>query len=164
MKIIITGPVASGKTTICQEIKKKFHHQKFIVINDKEFSIKHKLGSINKESEEYEVDISKFSKKISFLLDSKKNIIFEGHLFCECLKNILKKMDFVFVLKNKEKVLKERMNQRGYDLLKIEENILCQRINYFQDKLSSKNIDFIEIALSNNLKLDLKKINKYLKL
>jgi broad-specificity NMP kinase len=164
MKIIITGPVASGKTTLSQEIKKKFNFQNFLIINDKEFSQKHNLGQDYKDGKEYEVDMSKFSKKASDLLNSKKNIIFEGHLFCDVSKLFLKKIDFIFLLKNSEKVLKERMKERNYDVLKIEENILCQKINYFQDKLFSKKIDFIEINLSNDLKLDVKKINKFLKL
>lgn len=164
MFLIITGPVASGKTTLANEIKKKFPFQKFLIVNDKDFAIKNDLGSQDVKTKEYEVDISKFSKKVLQLLNTKKNIIFDGHLFCEVSKMFLKKMDFIFVLKNSEKFLREKMKERNYDVLKIEENILCFKTNYFQNILSKKNTDFIEIQMSNDLKLDVKKINKYLQL
>ncbi len=164
MYFLITGSVASGKSEIANEIKKKNPFQRFIIINDKDFSKKENLGNLNKDTGEYEVDIGLFSKKISSLLNKQKNIIFEGHLFCEVSKLVLKKMDFVFVLTSKEKTLRERMTARGYGVLKLEENILCFKTNYFEEKLASKNIDFIKIEVTNDLKLNLKKINKYLKL
>jgi broad-specificity NMP kinase len=164
MHFLITGSVASGKSEIANEIKKKNPFQRFVIINDKEFSKKENLGTLNKETGEYEVDIGLFSRKISSLFNKKKNIIFEGHLFCEVSKLVLKKMDFVFVLIPKEKILRERMKTRGYNVLKIEENILCFKTNYFEEKLSSKNIDFIKIEVTNDLKLNFKKINKHLKL
>jgi hypothetical protein len=56
------------------------------------------------------------------------------------------------------------MAERNYPVLKIEENILCHKTNYFQEKLNSKKIDYVPIEVSKDLKLNLKKINKYLKL
>ena len=164
MYFVITGPVASGKSTIANEIKKKFPFQKFIVINDKEFSVKNNLGEENKETKEYEVSLPLLAKKVSFLLKKKQNIIFEGHLFCELPKLTLKKMDFIFILNTPEKFQRDKMRERGYDVLKIEENILCSKTNYFENKLSSRKIDFIPIEVTKDLKLNIKKINKYLKM
>ncbi len=163
MYILITGSVASGKTTIAKEIKKKYPSLKFLVVSDHEFSRENNLGKENEETKEYEVDIVLFSKKILELFKKKKHIIFEGHLFCEIQKSLLKKMDFIFVLKGSEKLLRDRMKERGYDVLKIEENILCQKTNYFENILTSKNIDFTTIEVVKDLKLNFKKINKYLK-
>lgn len=164
MFIVITGSVGVGKTTLSNEIKKRFPYQKFIVINDKDFSKKNNLGKENPDTKEYEVDISLFSKKINLLLKKNKNIIFEGHLFCEIPKLLLKKMDFVFLLISSEKFLRERLEERGYDVLKIEENILCHKTNYFENKLSLKKIDYLPIEVTKDLKLNVKKINKYLKM
>lgn len=164
MFFVITGSVASGKSEIANEIKKKYPFQKFIVINDKEFSQKNNLGKLNDKIKEFEVDVSLLSKKVSSLLSSRKNIIFEGHLFCEISKYVLTKMDFVFVLNAPEKLLRERMKERGYDVLKIEENILCSKTKYFQEKFSSRKISFIDIEVSKDLKLNIKKFQKYLKL
>jgi len=164
MYFVITGSVASGKSTIANEIKKRYPYQKFIVINDKDFSKEENFGVLNKDTNEYEIDVALLSKKCSILLKKKKNIIFEGHLFCEVSKLFLKKMNFVFLLKASEKTLRDRMKERNYSILKIEENILCHKIDYFQGKLKSKKIDYIPIEVSKDLKLNLKKINKYLKL
>jgi len=164
MYFVITGPVASGKSTLANEIKKKYPFQKFVIVNDKEFSKKNNLGQENKLTKEYEVDVSLLSKKVSSLLSSKKNIIFEGHLFCEISKYVLTKMDFIFVLKAPEKLLRQRMMEREYGVLKLEENLLCSKTNYFENKFTSRKISFIEIEVSKDLKLNLKKIYKYLKL
>jgi broad-specificity NMP kinase len=164
MYLVITGSVASGKSTIANELKKRYPYQKFIVINDKDFSKEENIGILNKDTNEYEIDVSLLSKKCSVLLKKKKNIIFEGHLFCEVSKLFLKKMNFVFLLESSEKTLRERMRERKYSTLKIEENILCHKTDYFKNKLNSKKIDYIPIEVSKDLKLNLKKINKYLKL
>lgn len=164
MHILITGPVGSGKSTIANEIKTKIPSFKFLVISDTEFSKKNNLGYFDKESKEYVVDVSQFSKKVLEILKTKKNVIFEGHLFSEIPKLILKKMNFIFVLKTSEKNLRKRMNERGYDFLKIEENIFCSNTDYFENKLQSKNIDFISLKVTDNLKLNYKKIYKYLKI
>jgi len=164
MYFVITGSVASGKTTLAQEVKKKFPFQKFLVVNDKDFSKENNIAILNEETKEYEIDTSLLSKKCLEILKKKKNIIFEGHLFCEVSKLFLKKMDFVFLLLSSEKLLRDRMSERNYSVLKIEENILCHKTSYFQEKLNSKKIDYIPIEVSKDLKLNLKKINKYLKL
>ncbi len=164
MHIIITGSVASGKTTIANELKRRISFPKFIVVNDKVFAQEHNLGIFNKETGEYEVDVILFSRKISEFVKSKKNVIFEGHLFCELQKFLLMKINYVFVLKNSEKFLRDAMKERGYNVLKIEENILCFKTNYFEKKFNKKHINFITIQATKDLKLNVNKINKYLKL
>lgn len=164
MYVVITGSVASGKTTIANELKRKISQPRFIVINDKEFAIEHKLGEFNKTTHEYEVDTVLFSRKVSEFIKTKRNVIFEGHLFCELQKFLLMKINFIFVLKPSEKFLRDAMKERGYDILKIEENILCYKTDYFEEKLKKKNIDFITIQTTKDLKLNVNKINKYLKL
>lgn len=165
MKILITGIPGSGKTLISQEIKKKYPKLKFFIINDKDFSMSRKLGSFDKVTKEYVVDIVKLNKETKFAFNKDfKNTIFEGHLWCELSKKTLMKFDYIFYLDVKEKLLRKRLVERKYDTVKIEENIMCLNTNYIQNMLSKIKIPFHSISVDDDLKLNLNKINKFLRL
>lgn len=166
MFVLITGGVATGKSSLANYLKKKLPHHNFKVINDKDFSKENNVGKINDLTNTYEVDVRLFSLKLKYFFkkNKNKNIIFEGHLFSEIPKHLLKSMDFIFLARASEKKLRERMQERGYDVVKIEENILCVKTNYFENLLGSKNIDFIPLELGDDLKVNFKRLNKFLKM
>jgi broad-specificity NMP kinase len=159
MNILITGVPGTGKTTIAKELAERFKPTIFEVINDKDFSIKNKLGSYGK-SGEYEVSIPKLNKKIANLLRSKvkKNRIFEGHLWSELSEKNLKKMDFVFVLDASEVRLRAIMKRRKYNALKLEENVFCQLTDYIPSLLKKKKISFNRIKITSHVKTNVSRI------
>jgi broad-specificity NMP kinase len=167
MKIILSGLPATGKTTLSNYINKNLRLN-FNILNDKSFAINNNCGDYKKiyNKEEYIVDITKLNKKINYYLkdNKKKNIILEGHLWCELSKALLKKFDFVFILKTSKNQLLNRYKKRGYSELKILDNIFCYENNYIENILKSKKIDYKVININKNLKSNLEKINKYLKL
>ena len=165
MLILITGIPGTGKTRITKEIHRKNTKYKFIVVNDKDFCEFNELGSYNSDKE-YEVDIVKLNKFLrSFLKENKrKNYIFEGHLWAELSKVILRKFDFIFVLKLSKTQLRKRLIDRKYLPAKIEENLFCQTIDYIPDLLKSKSINFNIINVTSDVHSNLNKINKFIKL
>jgi len=165
MLILITGVPGTGKTRIAKEIHRKYSKYKFIVVNDKNFSEFNELGSYNSEKE-YEVDIVKLNKFLkSFLKENKrKNYIFEGHLWGEVSKIILRKFDFIFVLKSSKTLLRKRLIDRKYLPAKVEENLFCQTTEYIPVLLKSKSISFNIINVTSDIHSNLNKINKFVKL
>jgi len=165
MKILITGIPGSGKSLISQEIKKKFPKLKFMVLNDKDFSISKKIGDYDKETKEYVVDIVKLNNETKLIFSSnKKNIIFEGHLWPEISKKTLVKFDYIFYLDISEKNLRKRLEERNYNQVKIEENLFCLKNSYIPTILKKNNLSYHKILVDDNLKLNFNKINKFLAL
>ncbi len=165
MFILITGVPGTGKSTLAEELKKKLYKYKFSIINDKDFSKENKLGKECKDGE-YEVGVVKLNKALSDYLSKyvNKNIIFDGHLWCEVSKALLKKFTFVFLLESSETLLRKRMKERKYLPLKIEDNVFCQTTRYIPKLLKSKKIECNLIKVNDDIKLNIKKINKFLKL
>ncbi len=156
MYLLITGVPGTGKTTIAKELNKKF-----IVVNDRNFCIEQKLGREN-SSKEQEISIPDLSKATLNLINSKKNLIFEGHLWAELPKSILKKMDFVFVLVASKTAIRKRLKKRKYPELKIIENVFSQETRYIENLLEQKKVFFYKINVNNNLKANLEKIKKHI--
>ncbi|MFA5175834.1 MAG: AAA family ATPase [Candidatus Nanoarchaeia archaeon] len=115
--IIISGSVATGKTTLAKKLVKKF---KADYISIKDFAIENKLGFYNKKKE-YEIDVEKLNKKlIEVIKKTKKNLIIDGHL-AHYLSS--KYVDLCIITKCDLKELKKRLLKRNYSQEKIRENL-----------------------------------------
>jgi len=124
MIIVLTGCVGTGKTSVAKILSKELRMQ---VINDKEFCIANKIGTMR--GDELEVDISQLQDKILAYI-SDKNTILEGHLF-----SLVKlPADTVFVLHTRIDELEQRLRERGYSAEKIHENILTEGIDYCKEQ------------------------------
>lgn len=140
MKIIITGLPGTGKTSIAKELSRK---------------LKIPLYDIKKFTKAKEVDIDLLKSKTKKIL-TKEDWILEGHLFCEYKIN----SDFVFLLKKEEKELREIYKKRKYSPEKIEENLFCNDIDYFDKKLSKYYKKIYILKTTKEIKENLGKIIK----
>ena len=155
MKIIITGTPGTGKTVIGKKLAGKL---KYELVNEKDFALKTKTGK--RKGKEVEVDLKKFGKKMNEFLKGKNNAIIEGHLLCE----MRIKADLVFLLRTERKVLEKRLKKKGYNEVKIQDNIFCEETGYCRKKALKNYSKVIEIrnekSLNSSLQKILKKIRK----
>ena len=160
MFILITGVPGTGKTTISKTLKKVLNN-KYVILNDKEFCKKNDLGKYTKQNE-YVVSIPKLNSafKKFCLQNSYKNIICEGHLWCELNKQNLKLFDFVFELRASPKDIRKRLNERRYPVTKIEDNVFCQETNYVSNNLDLKDVVFYKVNVNNDINKNINKIKK----
>lgn len=118
--IIITGTPATGKSTIAKELAKKLNYE---------------LIDVKKITKAKEVNINVLRKKLIRLIKTKNNvhnsIIIENHLLCE----FSLPANYVFVLRTNPKILQRRMKQRKYSKKKIDENLLCEMLDYCSQKV-----------------------------
>ncbi len=117
MKIIVSGSVGTGKTTLAKKLAKKFNSK---YLNIAEFVKKNKLGKYSKKYDSYEVDIKKLNNKLIEIIKKNKNIVIDGHLAHFLPK---KYVDLCIVCKCDIKELKKRLKKRKYSDKKIHENM-----------------------------------------
>ncbi|MEK6982436.1 MAG: AAA family ATPase [Candidatus Micrarchaeota archaeon] len=117
--IIITGTPATGKSTIAKVLTKRLGYE---------------LIDVKKITKDKEVDVLKLRRKLLQIIKEKnkngKDIIIENHLLCE----ISLPANIVFVLRTEPGLLKRRMQKRGYSNQKIDDNLLCEMLDYCTQK------------------------------
>ena len=122
MRIALTGVPGTGKTAIANALKKKG----FQVIYLNELVERKKLWSEVDEFGSKIVNIRKLELEANRVLRDKNNCIIEGHLACE----MKLKCDFAVVCRTNPDVLERRLRKRGYPEKKINENIMCELLDY----------------------------------
>jgi adenylate kinase len=123
MRIIITGTPGTGKSLVAKLLAKKLEYK---VINERDFCKEKKIGKFDKQLQELVVPLGKMAREMNKLLKKKKNIIIEGHLLCEAKLN----SDIVVLLRVSPDILEERLRARHYPEFKIQDNVLCEGIDY----------------------------------
>ena len=117
--IIVSGSVASGKTTLAKLISKR-HHAIYVNVNSliKEFKL---YSSYNKKFKAYNVDTNKLNKfLINLIKNSKNSLVLDSHL-THYLPS--KYVDICYITKCNLKELKKRLLKRKYSKEKIRENL-----------------------------------------
>jgi len=118
MIICITGSVSTGKTTLAKKIASKIKG-KYIDVN--KIITKYKLSEgYDKKRKSKIVDIKKLNKVLIDLIKKSKNLVIDSHLSHYLPK---KYVDLCIVTKCNLKILKKRLEKRGYDKDKIRENL-----------------------------------------
>ncbi|MCX6712025.1 MAG: adenylate kinase family protein [Candidatus Woesearchaeota archaeon] len=118
MIICITGSVSTGKTTLAKRIASKIKG-KYIDVN--KIITKYKLSEgYDKKRKSKIVDIKKLNKVLIDLIKKSKNLVIDSHLSHYLPK---KYVDLCIVTKCNLKILKKRLEKRGYDKDKIRENL-----------------------------------------
>ncbi len=125
MRILITGTPGVGKSTIASRLGKALKHK---VVSEKTYCEKHNIGKWDSKTRERVVPISRLEKSLSAYLQKHEKVIIEGHLSCECR---LRPMDAVVVVRLPPDRLEFRLHERrGYSEVKIQDNVLCEGIDY----------------------------------
>jgi adenylate kinase len=153
MKILITGTPGTGKSVIAEKLAEKMG---FKLVNEKDFALKTRTGK--RKGKEIEVDLKKFQEKMNSFLE-KKDAVIEGHLLCE----IQIKADLVFLLRSKREVLEKRLKQKGYNEVKIQDNVFCEETGYCRKKALKNYNKVIEVKNEKSLNSSLQKILKKIK-
>lgn len=118
--IIVTGTPGTGKTSLALEIAKTLNYE-YIDVND--VVKKEKLvESYDKKRKTNVVDEEKLSKALVKLINAKKeaNLVIDSHM-SQCIP--AKYVDLCVVTKCDLKVLKKRLEKKGYDTEKVRENL-----------------------------------------
>src|SRR3989338_4084720 len=127
MRIIFTGSPGTGKTAVAKLLGKRL---KCKVLNEHDFCMGKGIGKF--EHSELVVPLGKFQKALNAELKKHKSIIVEGHLLCE----IKLKADAVVLLRLHPELLEARLERRGYNAEKIQDNVFCEGIDYCKKHLS----------------------------
>ncbi len=111
MRLIITGTPGTGKTSVAGILSRRLGWR---VIHDKDLA-KRRV-----------VDLRSFRASAFNVLRWARDIIAEGHLFCE----VRLPADAVVVLRTRPDVLAERLRRRGYPERKVWENVEAEALDY----------------------------------
>jgi adenylate kinase len=140
--IIITGSVATGKTTLAKKLAKKHG---FTTINLSNFiKSNHLSDGYDKKRKCVVVDTKKLSKHlIKQVLSSKKQLIIDGHL-SHCLPKKYVGQCIVTTCNLKE--LHRRLKKRKYSCSKIQENLQAEifQVSLLEAKKKYKKIKIID--------------------
>jgi len=123
MKLVVTGSPGTGKTTIAKKLARKL---KCKYINEHELALEKGFGKFDHKTSELVLALKDLKKYASQALEENKNLVLEGHVLCE----IRLKVDAVIVLRVHPEILEERLEARGYNAEKTQDNVFCEGIDY----------------------------------
>jgi adenylate kinase len=143
--IIVSGTPATGKTTIAKLISEKLG---FTYIDGKKVIEKHGLSEgFDKKRDCVIVDVEKFLSAIKSEISG--DIVVDSHLAHEL------KAELVVITTCDRKVLKSRMEARGYSEAKIQENIEAEIFDvcFVEAQEAGQNVLKIDTTDSNSKKI-----------
>lgn len=141
MIIIVSGSVASGKTTIAKKIAKQ---KKLAYIDVNQIIKDNKLYSYyNKKDKSYVVDVKKLNRFLIRLIKKEKRIVLDSHLTHYLPA---KYVDECIITKCNLKILNKRLKKRKYSKEKIKTNMDCEifdvcLVEAFENKHKIKVVD-----------------------
>lgn len=156
--IIITGTPGTGKTTLANYLSK---HLSLPILDINTYAKEHNLlESYDKKRKTYIIDETLISRKIaSFLAKSKTQYIVDGHI-----SHFLhpKSVSTCLVTNTKLSILKKRLEKRGYNKLKVAENLESEAFN--ECLLEAQEMGHNPISCQMDTKRSLKPILAQIKL
>ncbi len=159
--ILVTGSVATGKTTTAKEISRKTNCE---YININELIKKNKIyDNYNRKLDSYEVKINKLNTFLIKLIKKNRNgLVLDSHL-SHYIDS--KYADLCVVCKCDIKMLKKRLEIRGYSEEKIRENLDSEIFDVcLVEALEKKHkviiVDTTENKLNYNIKIIIERIKE----
>jgi len=167
MLIALSGTPGTGKSTVSSLLQKKGYN----IISLNELAInKGFINNIDKNSDSKIIDIDKLKNYINTSYKNKDLFLIEGHA-----SHLLKTVDKVIILRCHPKELKIRLQKRGYNQMKINENIeaetidiiLCETVelhsenHIFEIDTTGKKINSVLLSIIEIIKSNFKPIKKY---
>ena len=117
--ICVSGCVCCGKTEYSKKLAKEKNYDYIDlnkIIDDNRLKEKY-----DKKRKTWEIDVSKLKKiLVKLIKNSKKNLVIDGHLSHYLSPKYVTK---VIIMKCELKKLKERLEKRSYNKLKVRENL-----------------------------------------
>lgn len=118
MKLVITGTPGTGKTTLAARLARALGCPLFDA---------NALAKANRlVKKDGATDLKKLKQVLSREARKEKKFVAEGHLLCE----FALKCDACVVLRCSPAVLGKRLAKRGYAKQKINDNVLCEALDY----------------------------------
>lgn len=124
MRLVVTGTPGVGKTTIATLLAQKLGLSR---INETAFAQKQGIGRTDRKTNERVVPLGRLTKALNQWLQQHANAVVEGHLVCECR---LRPIDWVIVVRLNPERLEFRLRERHYSEVKIQDNVMCEGIDY----------------------------------
>lgn len=122
MRVALTGVPGTGKTAIANALSK--HGFEVIPLN--EIVERKRLWVGVDEFGSKIVDMGKLERETKRAMRGKGRCIVEGHLACEMKLDC----DVAIVCRTKPDVLERRLRERGYAERKVNENLMCELLDY----------------------------------
>ena len=147
IRILITGTPGIGKTSLAKELGAIL---KCPVLNERQFAYENKIGEWNTGLNELEIGPKELEKALNREIRKHKRIVVEGHLLCE----MKLKVDYAIVLRVHPEILEMRLEARGYNPEKVQDNVFCEGIDYCKKHMrrNCKKSKIIEIVSQRNIK------------
>ncbi len=130
MRIGITGVPGTGKTETAKVLGKLLNYE--VVHQADLFS-----GTVS---------LKAVRTKFWWLLERKNNVIVEGHLLCD----VKLPLDILFILRTQPDILLSRLEMKGYDKRKIDENVLAEALDYCIQRAEGRYKNIIQLDTTHS--------------
>ena len=144
MIIAITGVPGTGKTTLAQKLSERTG---WPLVGANTLVEEKKLWKKKEEGAKV-ADMRKLASALTRVIRANKNLILEGHLLCD----IRLKTDRIVVLRTNPKILRKRLEKRGYPKKKTDENVLAEALDYCTIEAESRYKKVYEIDTTKSFR------------
>lgn len=138
MKIAITGTPGTGKSSVCERLKKRYP----VIDLNKLIEDEKLYTGMDKERKTKIVDIDALVEHVAHL-DIENTTVFEGHLAH------YSPVDIVIVLRTSPSELRKRLSKKGFSEAKVKENVEAEALDVILVEAVERSDNVYEIDTSS---------------